>query len=894
MIRALADAASTKHELEDLINVAIEQLVRQRFELPAFDALNRAARRVRAAHNRAIYTRVFEALSEDDLATIEALFVTDLTTLRTPWNEVKADAANPTLTHLRDLVTRHRWLSAQLVGARAVADIPAIKVRHFADEARALDAGRMQALESHKRATLAVAMLTTQAAQALDDLGNMFVRRMQHIHNAAKLALDRYRAATVERTDNLVTTLHELLLAHQAEGSVEQRFSGMDAVIATRTDELLEACEAHMVHAGSNYFPFVWRAYKSHRSTLFGLLDVLTLRSTSQDTSVEEALRFLRDHAGRTGEWLPVTRGERRDGRSTHIPLLNLSWVPDGWWRLIAGESGHDRHPERVNRRHFEACVFSQLMLELKAGDLCIVGSDAFADYREQLVSWDAYHERVADYGVTAGIPVDGPAFIEHVRDWLDGVATATDEGLPDNKLVRIEKGEPIITRPPRSSESAAVRELETRLAEHMPEQHILDMLTDTEHWLHWTNPFGPISGHETKLEDAVARYLATVFCYGTNLGPSQAARSLIGLDRRQIEWINQHHVIEDSLDEASTIVVNGYDRFLLTRAWGSGKHVSADGTQWDTYERNLLAERHIRYGGFGGIAYYHISDMYIALFSHFIPCGAFEGVYILDPFYQNKSDIQPDTVHADTHGQSAAIFGLAFILGIQLMPRIRNWKHLVLYRPSRDAHYEHIEALFSATVDWELIATHLPDMLRVGISIAAGTITPSTILRRLGTYSRKNRLYLAFRELGVAVRTGFLLQYIGDSDLRSTIQAATNKSESFNDFVKWLAFGGGGVIAENNRGEQRKVIKYNHLLANCLIFHNVCLLTRALHRLHADGVQVDPEALAALSPYIRTHITRFGQYTLDLSRTPAPIDYDLPILGATDDQTRIGVAAND
>jgi|SRR5579859_1628962 len=32
MVRALGEAASTKHELEDLINVAIEQLVRQRFE----------------------------------------------------------------------------------------------------------------------------------------------------------------------------------------------------------------------------------------------------------------------------------------------------------------------------------------------------------------------------------------------------------------------------------------------------------------------------------------------------------------------------------------------------------------------------------------------------------------------------------------------------------------------------------------------------------------------------------------------------------------------------------------------------------------------------------------------------------------------------------------------
>ena len=140
-----------------------------------------------------------------------------------------------------------------------------------------------------------------------------------------------------------------------------------------------------------------------------------------------------------------------------------------------------------------------------------------------------------------------------------------------------------------------------------------------------------------------------------------------------------------------------------------------------------------------------------------------------------------------------------------------------------------------------------------------------------------------AFRELGVAVRTAFLLQYVGDAELRSTIQAATNKSESFNDFVKWLAFAGGGVIAENDRGEQRKVIKYNHLLANCLIFHNVCMMTRALHKLRADGVPIEPEAVAALSPYIRSHISRFGQYTLDLSRTLAPVDYDLPFLTPAD-----------
>jgi len=60
---------------------------------------------------------------------------------------------------------------------------------------------------------------------------------------------------------------------------------------------------------------------------------------------------------------------------------------------------------------------------------------------------------------------------------------------------------------------------------------------------------------------------------------------------------------------------------------------------QWNLYENNLLSERHIRYGGYGGIAYYHVSDDYIVLFSHFIPCGVWKAVYILDGLTKNKSD---------------------------------------------------------------------------------------------------------------------------------------------------------------------------------------------------------------------------------------------------------------
>ncbi len=233
------------------------------------------------------------------------------------------------------------------------------------------------------------------------------------------------------------------------------------------------------------------------------------------------------------------------------------------------------------------------------------------------------------------------------------------------------------------------------------------------------------------------------------------------------------------------------------------------------------------------------LSGPHIALFSRFSTCGAWEGHYILDFINENKSDAQPDTIHADTQGQSTAIFGLAHLLGIVLMPRIRNWKDLDLCRPSADFRCNHIDALLSAPVDYDLIETMLPDMLRVALSIKAGTIMPSTILRRLATYSRKNKLYFALRELGRVVRTIFLLQYISRIDLRRDIQSATNRSEAFNKFVQWVGFGGEGVIAENVRDEQRKFIKYNHLVANLLAFHTLVSMTKALNMAQEEGIRL-------------------------------------------------------
>jgi len=115
---------------------------------------------------------------------------------------------------------------------------------------------------------------------------------------------------------------------------------------------------------------------------------------------------------------------------------------------------------------------------------------------------------------------------------------------------------------------------------------------------------------------------------------------------------------------------------------------------------------------------------------------------------------------------------------------------------------------------------------------------------------AKKCRIYLAKSQ-----------QYISDIDVRRIISVATNKSERFNQFADFLLFGGKGIIAENVRDEQRKVIKYNHLVANLVILHTLVTMSEALQNMVDDGHDIDQEALACFSPYQTEHINRFGEY---------------------------------
>jgi len=854
------EAAEAMSDPADLINRAVETLQVASIDLPAFSTLDRLVNRLRTEVHERIYLQVAMRVTPEQMAVLDTLLVKPANSTTTTFNRLKQTPGPATPATIRLWVERLDWLVELIDPDPLLEGIAYTKLRQFAAEAAALDVGDLRDIsQPGKLYTLLLALLRQARMRCRDELVQMLLRRVRKTQVSAKEQLavlhDKHRGTE----ESLIGILGRVLQTAQSETDDDAFGRQVRQILSEQggVEALSGKCESVSAWHSDNDLPLLWPIHARHRSLLFELTDLLDIRSATQDRSLLDALEIVRKyrHARRYEVFDPV----------------DLGFASQRWQSFISKRKlGHTG----LDRRELEVCVFIYLSDALQAGDLYVVGAEEFADYRAQLLPWSECEPRMAAYCAALGIPERGVDFAAALKAELTSLADQVDAGFPTNSELSVDKdGTPHLKQLATSIQPQGLAQFEQEIRARMPERHLLDILKHTEHWSGYTRHFGPPSGADPKLANATQRYIFAVFGYGCNLGPAQTARHGPEIATAQVlRRINAQHVNADKLEAAMVDVINQYVRFTLPRHWGSDKTAIADGTHVKLRENNLMGSTHIRYGGYGGIAYHHIAGTYIALFTSFISCGVWEGVHILDALTKNRSKIQPDTLHADTQGQSEPIFGLCRVLGIKLMPRMRGLSDAVFYRPGKAIRYKHIDALFGDEIDWDLIATHAHDMIQVALSIQAGRVMPSMLLRKLGSYSRKSLLYRAFRELGRVERTLFLLRYISNTEVRHVIRAETTKIEAYNDFLDWVCFGG-PVVKSGDPVEQEKQLKYASLVANAVMLSNVADLTEVLSAMAKDGHPVTPELVACTSPHIREHIRRFGRFALDMRDLPNPLN---------------------
>ena len=465
------DAAQTKHELADIINVVIEQLIRQRFELPGFSTLFRTERRIRAQVNDESFNLLSAALSPALKHEIDDLFMVKAGNI-SGWLKLKREPKNPTNPEVRAYLAHLAWLKAWVARLPAIDHLAAPKLHQYVLEARALDAADIKATKPAKRYALAVVLIHAQLCQALDDAVNIFLRKLRKLHATGAEQLERYFTEHRRRAEKLIATLRDMLKAFERGANDAERGEQIARAIEGDSAQLLAQCDEHMAYAADNYFPFMISSYQAQRPLLLNCLGLLELASTHNDPMLVQAIAFVLQHRNSHKEYLPVDQA-----------ALCLNWLPDKWRKIVVQKNQEDES-RCVHRKYFELCVLSEVTRELQSGDLYVRSSEQYGDYREQLIGWDTFESQVADYGAMLMRPTESGAFVAQLKQHLVDTAERVDHAFPNNEHAAFVGEVLVIRRNSKEASSAALLRVDQEITSRLAPKNILDILVEGERWL--------------------------------------------------------------------------------------------------------------------------------------------------------------------------------------------------------------------------------------------------------------------------------------------------------------------------------------------------------------------------------------------------------------------------
>jgi TnpA family transposase len=143
--------------------------------------------------------------------------------------------------------------------------------------------------------------------------------------------------------------------------------------------------------------------------------------------------------------------------------------------------------------------------------------------------------------------------------------------------------------------------------------------------------------------------------------------------------------------------------------------------------------------------------------------------------------------------------------------------------------------------------------MIRYTSAIRLGTADTEAILRRFTRANVTHPTYRAFAELGKAVKTCFLTEYLCSEPLRREIHEGLNVVENWNSANGFICYGNGGELTTNRREDQELAVLCLHVLQASLVYINTLMIQQILD---------DPAAAVTLGPDDRRGLTPSSRHT--------------------------------